>query len=1205
MSSERAEIRRGPFARALARCCVVGVACAASVGFVASFARAEATGSPYPYGGEFHQQLDEFFFTLDHGPDALANPEKLAAYRAFVQSKLSWLRDHVANLEVHEDGEDRSEAREEALELDLATALRQIQDWLEQLAVASDTATAHELAADIVTLEYATRSFAEPLESIKIPIHLKNIIFEWRSPKGSRARHADREATNLVHPDGGFYTPDQLAEMIEEGFDISTLQPPSETPFWRKKKDISRVDIVENYLEGGDPVHEGIVSRFPTFDGAVFELRKVHKTQTKPKLDVWYADPECAALSRKKQKKCRRKLKLKFGMETHADPPANALLSALGYNIDVSMHLKNIRIYLGKFTLNDLEREWIGYFDQQRLHTYFPLHSVMSGKGEDERGSYVIFQEAVAELKPPEIVRIGFFPFSRGVSTQFREARGLFLFNVWIGNADMKDDGNNKVALRETADGEYGLYMLQQDVGHSLGWILPERPENFPWELVEDHAAARLFGALNRSIEYDYIDLQDNGLKRSATYADVKWMARMIASLTRDQITAAIDLGVWPGGIGQLYIEKLIHRRNQLVEVLGLEDEFEIMPVDRHITTPDGSVVDGHVAQGRFPDESPANYGDHLGDLMNPVFGYLGELFTGWVHGGIGAVDVINPGDINIGNDLALLPRILIKLSRRTLLNPEPAGAFDQYVVVDSMDFGLRLGLGYIGSVEGSALKRVSLAYPVSTYRRGLYSSIGAMNFLRSDESRAKLFPDKYVLFREDLVATGARASSDSTDVLSPLGIEASHNWVWSQRSVLDNRGENPLLWLDEPRMMEQRIQFFLELFEVVQVPFMGGGTERGHLEGRLLELDRAKLGMRNESGERIFDAILQDGNFDDADLLLAGEPLHARSDFSKRHTWWSLIFVSARARSHEETITLTDPAGEVRVVEHQAERRSSFHWAFMDNAELQQLRVNGYLDGLAPGGLNEPYLVVRFDVDDKNTHSDEFDSYYRLLESLGANRVYMAPGFSAEDWEITGKPSGRWARLLTSGRVELYPEAVEALMDLDEQAYWTRLAGKLELSRRELDRHRSNSRFSSSKRSLVSHRRPGAMPIRRAILRSNRVLSELQRARRTEPGPKRLRTLVNALFYSSFRRGDTFDTLVLTSLLEQVDIGKLADEGALHVEGRITRAFEDEQNFPERRDVLGRLGKPRDFRQTQYSFFPFTGLELYNMLNWTRDAAD
>jgi hypothetical protein len=99
------------------------------------------------------------------------------------------------------------------------------------------------------------------------------------------------------------------------------------------------------------------------------------------------------------------------------------------------------------------------------------------------------------------------------------------------------------------------------------------------------------------------------------------------------------------------------------------------------------------------------------------------------------------------------------------------------------------------------------------------------------------------------------------------------------------------------------------------------------------------------------------------------------------------------------------------------------------------------------------------------------------------------------------------------------------------------------------------------------------------------------------------LRLLVDAVYRSCFRSGDTFDPVILATLLEQAGMAELIERNQIAVQARVSKAFEDEQNLPERRDVVGRLGTVKDFRQVRYRFFPFGGIELYNMLNWVSET--
>ena len=1183
-------------------------------GFLVAFllvlvAASANAGSKVPYGGAFRDEIEATFMESDGGALSHVSPPKVRKYRDFIEKKLRVLETHVYNDETIDRGKSDASAKAKIRHLDTTVALDHILSLLDRLAGEADPARAYDIAAEILMVEYATRSYTDPIGSIQIPGHIKNMIFEWRIENGTRPRDAAKEASNLVNPDTGeFYTPAELEALERSGFDISKLDPPDETPFWRAKKDISKIDIIDNYLNGRDPVHGGIVSRFPEYDGAEFELDKAHKTQSKPKLDVFYADAECRKKSKKKQRKCRQGMKLKFGMETHADPTGNALLAALGFNADVSMHLKNVRVYLGKHSRQQVEKDWIGYFDQQRLHTYIPLESVLregdAGRGRDERGEYLGFQETVAEPKPPELERIGMFTFSWGLATQFREARGLFLFNAWIGNADEKDEENNKLVLRKGPDGRRRMYLVQQDIGHALGWVLPERPEAFPWDLVEKNLTSRLFGWANRTIELNYINLQDAGLEHTTTYADAKWMARLIAQLTRKQIEDAVSLGRWPGGISQLYVEKLINRRNQLVQAFGLEDEFDLMPVDRHITTEDGSVVNGHLTRNRWQG-SPIDFDRHWRDVFGPVYGYLADRAIQGFQAAVDAIDVIDPGDITITGKLAVFPRVLAHVSRRVILNPEPEGAFDQYIVVDVMEVGVRVGAGYIGSVEGTLVKKIALAYPVATQREGIRRGIGGLaNLLLPYDVHKGELPEKYVLYRECAFKTGVRVSSDNSPFPAPFGVGADQNWVVTHRSVIDHREKDPIVWVDEPKYLEWEGAMFVEL-AVVQIPFLGGSASGGSIAGEVWRIDGSKLDVVGDDGLPIFDKAVRKGDFSELEKIVQREPRRASSDFKSTEAWWNLIFLNWRSRSSEEEITLRDAAGRPLREEHQAERRKEFSWSFLDNGETQEFRVTGFLgaaDG-AGGASEEPIVVADFAVDDLNTHSDEFDSYYDLLKGIGAGQTYLADEFKAEDWEVSGEPGGRWTRLLTHGTVQLYGGALEKLMRFDEAAYWRLLARNLGVSERQLARQRVLARASVSKDTLVARRSLSGRRIRSLIRRSRGVMDLLAKARKASSEEARLSLLVSAVYRTGFKSGDTFDPIILATLLEQGGVSEMLEQGEVAIEARVSKAFKDEHNLPERRDVVGRLGTEKKFGQIRYRFFPFGGIEFYNMLNWVSET--
>jgi hypothetical protein len=1174
-------------------------------------------GTRVPYGGEFRAAIEDTFFEPDYvDTDDLMrlSQAKVRAYRELVHKKLRFLTSHVFNSERIDNRRDKARAHEKALTTDKSIALQHILRLLDRISETRDPAEAYRVAADILSIEYATRSFHDPLSSIKVPIHLNNILFDWSLENKTRARNARHEASNLVNPETGeFYTPEELRALIRAGVDLSTLNPPSESPFWSAKEDISSLDIASHYLGCGDALHRGLTAHFPELDDPEVTFRRSHRTQSKPKIDVSFTDQECLRTKKgkKSRKKCQRKLKLKLGMETHSDPTANSLLSALGYNVDLTVHLKRVRMYMGKSSIDELEAEWIGYFDRQRLHTYIPLETVLregdAGRGRDDKGEYLVFAEAGAETKFDDIDRIGFFAFSSGMPAQLREARALFLFNTWIANSDMKDEENNKLSLRKNENGEYQIYMTQHDIGHSLGLVLPERVEAFPWDAVETSALSRFFGWTRGRMELNYFDLQNVGLTETATYADAKWMARLIAQLTREQIEDAVALGRWPDAVARLYVEKLINRRNGLVTAFGLEDEFPLLPVDRHLTTEDGAVVDGRLMQSKFKDAS-IDYGGHLRALLLPVRRYVADRTKMTIQIGLSAIDVIDPGDIRISGRATVTPEILVRFSRRIQFNPEPEGRFDQYIVEDAMHLGLRPLVGYVANAEVGWIQKYTLAYPVATLSEGVNSRNRVANLLLPYDIRRGKLPDKYVLARETAWSAGLQIRTEDASLVNWAGITLGERWVWARRSVIDHREIDPIVWTDRPSYLEGEARAFLKAL-VLEIPVLVGKSSAGSLHGEGFRLDAAKLSQGAEDSLGFFDRAVRRNDFSDLSRIRKGPARDATSKFKSRSLRWNLFLARSNSGVREDRVTLRNQDGTLLREEFQVERHKLRSWSFVDNGETRQLSVEGFLGAPEPGDAVtlRPIVVVRYDLDDLNTHSDELDRYYDFLVGLGAGHPFMPEDFSAQEWNVNPETNGRWGRLLAGASVHLHSEALERLLALDEDRYWRLLAEHLEVPEDRLTRHRRQMHSASPKRRLLLRRSSFGRRVNSAVLHSTRILGILRRAQlaKNENGQENeeeiLSRLVHAIYLANSESRGSYDPLLMGTLLEAIGLDELASRKQVFISGRITKPLESELILPERTALVGVIGEQQSFQQLRYRFFPSNGIELYRMLDWVR----
>ena len=123
-------------------------------------------------------------------------------------------------------------------------------------------------------------------------------------------------------------------------------------------------------------------------------------------------------------------------------------------------------------------------------------------------------------------------------------------------------------------------------------------------------------------------------------------------------------------------------------------------------------------------------------------------------------------------------------------------------------------------------------------------------------------------------------------------------------------------------------------------------------------------------------------------------------------------------------------------------------------------------------------------------------------------------------------------------------------------------------------------------------------------IRRGHCLLRGLSRSCEHGDAQRRLGGQAAALFAASPRRGPTFDPAIVGALLTALDLDRLAGEGALLLEGRLHKDPEDEQNLPERRDLVGRIGKLRaGLEPTQYRLFPRDGIEQWQQLDWLRAA--
>ena len=1163
--------------------------------------------TPIPYPANVREKIEAVFLDASGRPD----PDKMDAAREMLDAKKDWLARHVYSFERLVEDAKKKKARKKVDSRGSTIALEFALDLLERLRAAEDPGEIYRLAAMILTIDFATRIYQYPIGSVQLPIYLKNLVTDWDADASTREGDGPEEAANLVDPASGeFYTPEDLDRMIAKGVDISRLDPPGDGVLWRPWPDISRVDVIREYLQGGDALHDGHPAVFPG-DDEDLELTKIRMTQTKPKIDVYWLDEVCREKSKKKRKQCRRKYKLKFGMEGHSDPVANSLMRAIGFNTDVSMHIKRPKVYLDDWTYDSFRRDWENYFDEQTMWTRLDLRKALmpepDGRGEDEDGEYLRFVSAGIEYKPEHFVRVG--GWSHGlideaaIGTGMREARALMAFNVWIGNNDTKDAENNKLILRKGPDGDWKMFMNLQDAGNAMGLILAEKVDAFPWDSVEQGFVQRAYGAMRGRIELNYFGVQNTGMNRTATHADLRWGVRLIAQLTREQIEDAVSLGRFPGGIGDLYVEKLISRRNQLVEAFGLSDEFESIPFDRKITTADGSVVDGKVKVSEFPEETPQDLGHHWRSLARPLGPTMWRFLRSTVAGAIGAIDSIG-GTVELdGTDVELFPDLLINLSRDVRPNPTPTSELDQFIVQDSFTIGFRFAAGTFARGRVSARRIYKLAYAVPAEWQGRLHRNQALNWFLPIEARRGKLPEQYTLLRDTRLGPGIEIGSpDPSDEVTGGG-DVAFDFLYDRRTVIDRRPGSSAVWIDHGPTASGEGRAWFKIF-VLRFTLFRAQLEAGLRNGDTFLLERDVI-----DDDALDSAVASFLKNDTKPVRTVAEATQRK--VSTRYLSFfrnvNLFFVKWRQRDRRDRVDFSDPDGTPTGYQVQSLRQRSFEWKILDNGEIFTCDIEGFLN---PGGAEDdadpdwgaaaPVLVASQLIDDKNSHSDELDMYYGFLSELGGSKHLLPKEFEAQDWEQGGRPGGRWGRLLVEGQLVLRREALTALTHVDPDAYWDALAADVGMTSGEMRRLQRRLAPPRAKDRMLA-RRQLPTDIVASVRSSNRALHFLRAAREAGSPTSRLTQLTRALESATCFRGGRVKTRLPAILMQQIDLKGLAKRKQASARARIGTPVSDETKLPERRDFVGRLGKRHLLDQPDVIAEPFDPIELYNMLDWIR----
>jgi hypothetical protein len=314
------------------------------------------------------------------------------------------------------------------------------------------------------------------------------------------------------------------------------------------------------------------------------------------------------------------RLKVKF-TELSSEPFAARIFDALGYHADPTDYIPTVKVRYSRRILQEFNSRkplrtrftllrFIPLFTMELQQDYDPFQFVaaailtdgtsLSGP-ELKRRLFYHSESPHPELQPanfrtnlesriaylktvPANVQsktgksIGPWDFGELDHAGRRELRGVGLLAAWLGWFDTRSD-NTRLRIIDKDRNELAHYF--SDLGGVLGqtsgilYARGEQPNAFPWTFTRPalwqgpHHLARPL----RLKGYKPVDLTP--AFAAMTIDDARWIARLIADLRPEQIQQALIASGFDSAQAQLYLAKLLSRRQHMLRDLGLGTEIQ------------------------------------------------------------------------------------------------------------------------------------------------------------------------------------------------------------------------------------------------------------------------------------------------------------------------------------------------------------------------------------------------------------------------------------------------------------------------------------------------------------------------------------------------------------------------------------------------------------------------------------------------------
>ncbi len=1073
----------------------------------------------HPYSPEFVQELHSKFFEGNE-----ASVEKISKHQLRVERKISEISSLIGDVE-------------KAKKADSVVALDRCAKILEQMKSASPE-EALRLGTEFLEIEGAVRIEGDAVAWRTGIEQGGNFIKRWTLPFHSRP---EEEATDLYDSSAGkFLTPQDF-----NGRDLSLIDPDPKTPFWKRP--------------GTSQLYAGEDITFPE-DGVEFYFDEVKHSDTKPKLNVHVKDADGK----------KKKFKLKIAAEIHADPTLSLLQRKLGFEADVTKYVKNIRVNLGKkYTLKDLSRDIEIYYRRDHVKLDYKIEDYIKHHGKDRNGEYVIFKEAILEAKPKGIVRAGGWSFKEQGHSDLRSVRGLLMVQLWLDNSDMKEFGNNQVLLKGNDS-----YLIISDLGKGLGNFIGEKPELYTSKMVSKRSS--------KGLTFSFRQWATVGIKNKMTMADARWAARLIATITRDDVVEAVRLGGWPLCVEKIYIEKILSRRNDLVQQLGLLGQNDR---NGNVITeiPVSSDTDFHkVCKPEDLENNTVDFDWNSAVVTKPIFRASINGLVDLAVNAIGQTKHITLSEAEIGFDGGIISQVILNLRREVEMNPKPKSADELYIVRDHFEVGMRLGYSF-GIYKDYVYSRAfTLAYPVRTRAEARWKNGFIVNLLLPKKIKDGDMPEQYVLHTDHFFERGYGVDLD--DMTSPVSVTMRGRFSKARvmRTILDHRNkERVVVYRDRSQYSELFLRSFAKLL-LVKLPLVTTFQRWGSAAGAgsvLTPKDLESMDLKK--------AVV---NGDFSELYEKEKTFAIQNRFQQNDFNWNLVFLRGRNSGRLETIQLEHDGATDEFIQYRTSRMNS--WNFINGSENRTTGVQV----LAEKGDGNFQIKVTNLVQDTNTNDDELENdYLRFVNNLSPDGKPIIP-FTPSLGYSTNK---KWGNMETRSETTYFREAIRTILALEDEALLNVLAAQLNISRTALN-------------DLMKRVREAKDEIRSSSIASR---SQILRAYQLTDSDMDLidgvHTFRNGLKDLRKQKAQVAQLKKLGSLFRKMSLGlkdsrilgtmnRLVGQNNFHTINVISPPLFKEMNTIEGLALVGELGKARPDQIGYLNYVPETALELYNIFeNW------